>query len=63
MVDGILPEGDDHDPTLTKVVDRRWYERNKHIYPASIWLEYDPAKVVDYSKGIRKDVQGNAFFY
>jgi protein FAM50 len=27
-----------------KVVERRWYERNKHIFPASRWEVYDPAK-------------------
>lgn len=26
-----------------KVVERRWYERNKHIFPASRWEIYDPA--------------------
>lgn len=26
-----------------KVVERRWYERNKHIFPASRWEVYDPA--------------------
>jgi protein FAM50 len=26
-----------------KVVERRWYERNKHIFPASRWEMYDPA--------------------
>ena len=25
-----------------KVVERRWYERNKHIYPASKWKVFDP---------------------
>lgn len=25
-----------------KVVERRWYERNKHIFPASRWETYDP---------------------
>ena len=54
-------EGFDDDPTLTKVVDRRWYERNKHIFPASMWEEFDPTK--DYTKGIRKDTKGNAFFF
>ncbi|KAK0637678.1 Protein FAM50A [Lasiodiplodia hormozganensis] len=54
-------EGYNDDPTLTKVVDRRWYERNKHIFPASIWEEFDPNK--DYSKGVRKDAQGNSFFF
>ncbi|KAK0277467.1 hypothetical protein LTR91_006098 [Friedmanniomyces endolithicus] len=49
------------DPSLTKVVDRRWYERNKHIYPASLWEDFDPAR--DYSKGVRKDGEGNALFY
>lgn len=54
-------EGYNDDPNLTKVVDRRWYERNKHIFPASVWEEYDPGK--DYAKGVRKDVEGNAFFF
>jgi len=54
-------EGYDDDPLLTRVVDRRWYERNKHIYPASTWEDFDPTK--DYTKGIRKDTEGNAFFF
>ena len=31
-----------------KVLERAWYERNKHIFPASRWEVYDPA--VDYGK-------------
>lgn len=31
-----------------KVVERRWYERNKHIFPASRWEMYDPT--VNYGK-------------
>ena len=27
-----------------KVVQRSWYERNKHIFPASRWEPYDPEK-------------------
>jgi protein FAM50 len=54
-------EGYTDDPTLTKVVDRRWYERNKHIFPASVWEEFEPEK--DFSKTIRKDQSGNAFFF
>ncbi|WPH04720.1 Hypothetical protein R9X50_00761300 [Acrodontium crateriforme] len=54
-------EGYRDDPELTKVVDRRWYERNKHIYPASMWEDFDPER--DYSTGIRKDSEGNAFFF
>ena len=54
-------EGVDSDPNFTKVVDRRWYERNKHIFPASAWEEYDPTK--DYAKGVRTDAEGNAFFF
>lgn len=54
-------EGVNADPNFTKVVDRRWYERNKHIFPASVWEEFDPTK--DYAKGIRKDAEGNAFFF
>ncbi len=54
-------EGVNADPNFTKVVDRRWYERNKHIFPASVWEEFDPTK--DYAKGVRKDAEGNAFFF
>jgi protein FAM50 len=54
-------EGADDDPTLTKVVDRRWYERHKHIYPASTWQDFDPEK--DYTREIRRDTGGNTFFY
>lgn len=54
-------EGAGDEPTETKVVDRRWYERNKHIYPASTWQEFDADK--DYSSEVRKDTGGNTFFY
>ena len=54
-------EGFDDEPNYTKVVDRRWYERNKHIFPASVWKAYDPGN--DYSKGVRTDAEGNAFFF
>ncbi|TDZ49719.1 FAM50 family protein [Colletotrichum trifolii] len=54
-------EGATDDPTVTKVVDRRWYERNKHIYPASMWQEFDPEK--DYQTEVRKDAGGNTFFF
>jgi len=54
-------EGTTDDPTYTKVVDRRWYERNKHIYPASVWQEFDPEK--DYQNEVRRDTGGNTFFF
>jgi hypothetical protein len=54
-------EGYNDDPAITKVVDRRWFERNKHIFPASAWAEYAPDK--DLSKVQRKDTEGNAFFF
>jgi len=30
-----------------KIVDRKWYERNKHIFPASRWEQYDKSKQYD----------------
>ncbi|KAI9888988.1 MAG: hypothetical protein M1814_006106 [Vezdaea aestivalis] len=54
-------EGSDADPHFTKVVDRRWYERNKHIFPASTWEDFDPTK--DYQTAVRRDAGGNAFFF
>jgi protein FAM50 len=56
-------EGFNQDPVHTKVVDRRWYERNKHIYPASTWEEFDPERQEEYIKGVRKDKNGNAMFF
>lgn len=35
------------DAHAAKVVDRRWYERNRHIFPASRWEVYDPQKKYD----------------
>jgi protein FAM50 len=61
MADMSSLEGTNDDPTYTKVVDRRWYERNKHIYPASVWQEFDPEK--DYQNEIRRDTGGNTFFF
>ncbi|KAH6610110.1 hypothetical protein Trco_000130 [Trichoderma cornu-damae] len=54
-------EGFGEDPRFTKVVDRRWYERHKHIYPASTWQEFDPE--MDYLSQIQKDNGGNTFFF
>jgi protein FAM50 len=54
-------EGAADDPTFTKVVDRRWYQRNKHIYPASVWQDFDPEK--NYQSEIRRDLGGNTFFF
>ncbi|PGH17078.1 hypothetical protein AJ80_04951 [Polytolypa hystricis UAMH7299] len=57
-------EGNDMDPTLTKVVDRRWYEKNKHIFPASLWREYEPGEeFIEKMSGVRKDGMGNTFFF
>lgn len=56
-------EGHDDDPTLTKVVDRRWYEKNKHIYPASVWKEFKVGKEFEEMAKGRTDAQGNRFFF
>ena len=54
-------EGLKDNPVFTKVVDRRWYERNKHIFPASTWQDFDPDK--DYTSEIKKDTGGNTYFF
>ncbi|OGM51188.1 XAP5 domain protein [Aspergillus bombycis] len=57
-------EGADKDPVATKVVDRRWYERNKHIYPASLWREYEPGpEFEEKMRTTRRDASGNTFFF
>lgn len=59
-------EGKDTDPSLTKVVDRRWYQKNKHIFPASMWREYEAGKESDENpkaSNVRRDADGNAFFF
>jgi protein FAM50 len=40
MVSDATVEKDESHPG--KVVQRHWYERNKHIFPASRWEVYDP---------------------
>lgn len=56
-------EGYNDDPAVTKVVDRRWYEKNKHIYPASVWKEFKVGKEFEELAKGRRDTQGNAFFF
>lgn len=56
-------EGRDDDPIYTKVVDRRWYEKNKHIFPASTWKEFKMGKEFEDTAKQRKDVEGNNFFF
>ncbi|KAJ5770139.1 uncharacterized protein N7511_002190 [Penicillium nucicola] len=57
-------EGADKDFSETKVVDRRWYEKNKHIYPASLWHDYEPGKEFEEKMtSTRRDAQGNTFFF
>lgn len=56
-------EGEDDDASYTKVVDRRWYEKNKHIYPASLWREYKTGKEYEELLKGRRDAQGNTFFF
>lgn len=43
-----------------KVVLRNWYERNKHIYPASRWEPFDPNKKYDKGQGRDGDRQQGA---
>lgn len=55
MNDAAIEKEDSH---AGKVLLRSWYERNKHIFPASRWDPYDPTKVYDKytikDKGIKK---------
>ena len=44
VVDSRLEKDESHPG---KIVERRWYERNKHIFPASRWETYDPLKTWD----------------
>jgi len=55
------PNPNRDDPTMTKVVDCRWYEPNKHIFPTRVWTEFDPN--ADYSNMVRRDMGGYAFFF
>lgn len=29
---------------LVKILERKWYDKNKHIFPANLWEIYDPLK-------------------
>ena len=39
-----LQSGDSH---AGKIVDKKWYERNKHIFPACRWEQYSRDKTFD----------------
>ena len=39
-----VPSLDGTERSTAKVVERHWYDRNKHIFPASRWEVYDPDK-------------------
>lgn len=41
LADATLEKDESH---AGKVVERSWYQRNKHIFPASRWEVYDPEK-------------------
>jgi len=52
-----------------KIVDRKWYDRNKHIFPASRWEMYDPGKTyavytvhgnVDHSVSVKEAEKAKA---
>jgi len=55
------PNPNRDNPTMTNMMDRRWYELNKQIFPASVWTEFDPHK--DYSNMVRRDMGWNTFFF
>lgn len=42
--DATIEKTDSH---AGKVVERHWYDKNKHIFPASRWEIYDPEKTYD----------------
>ncbi|KAK7202859.1 XAP5 protein [Myxozyma melibiosi] len=48
------------DAKRTKVVHKSWYDKNKHIFPASTWKEFDPE--VDYTKQVLRDSAGFVYF-
>lgn len=58
--DSRIEKNDSH---AGKIVDRKWYERNKHIFPASRWEQYDPNKTFDkytifgHNDDASKDIQ------
>eukprot|EP01029_Cantina_marsupialis_P027822 TRINITY_DN774044_c0_g1_i1.p1 TRINITY_DN774044_c0_g1~~TRINITY_DN774044_c0_g1_i1.p1 ORF type:complete len:321 (-),score=112.13 TRINITY_DN774044_c0_g1_i1:198-1160(-) len=36
-----------HKSHVVRIVVQMWYDRNKRIYPASLWEEFNPSKVYD----------------
>lgn len=55
MSDATVEKDESH---AGKVLLRSWYERNKHIFPASRWEPYDPTKNYDkYTISDRKKIE------
>ncbi|KAK9449332.1 XAP5, circadian clock regulator-domain-containing protein [Limtongia smithiae] len=51
---------DGEDTRRTKVVYRPWYEKHKHIFPASTWQDFDPE--VDYTTQVLRDRSGFVYY-
>jgi protein FAM50 len=45
LIHGSNPGVEKEDSHAGKVIHRSWYEKNKHIFPASRWEQWDPLKV------------------
>lgn len=43
---GAVKMDDRDDDSMGRVILRAWYEKNKHIYPASRWEAFDPVTMV-----------------
>ncbi|KAK9459677.1 XAP5, circadian clock regulator-domain-containing protein [Lipomyces oligophaga] len=51
---------DENDWKRSKIVHRKWYEQNKHLFPACLWTDFDPD--TDYSQQILRDRNGFVYY-
>lgn len=54
---------DDDESSVGRVILRSWYEKNKHIFPASRWEAFDPVTMVNVDELQRQKTQADADFY
>jgi len=54
---------EENEAAIGKVILRSWYEKNKHIFPASRWEAFDPVTMMNVDELTRKQTQADVDYY
>ena len=54
---------EENEAAIGRVILRSWYEKNKHIFPASRWEAFDPVTMMNVDELTRKQTQADVDYY